>query len=155
MTFCDNTHYVKGQDEAGIDCLYQPFVPVIIPHSDCFPSAFSFLLNSYTLCLSGISLLASCSWWAVRLWRWKMWFFWSLVWENTSLLQSWATLSMEASSCPSSTSASHARTPTVSCQASSRPSPLPSPPAPGILSHHRVPDQQLTTLKWEKGFACQ
>lgn len=111
-----------------------------------FPSAFSSSVNCYLLSLSGISLLASCSWWAVRLWRWKMWFFWLLVWENTSLLRSWATLSTEASSCPSSTSVSHARTPSVSCQASSRPSPLPSPPAPGILSRHRILNKLLTVL---------
>lgn len=129
------------------DFLYSQFVTVIITRSSYFPFAFAFLLNSYLLHFSGISLLASCSWWAVRLWKWKMWFYWSLVWENTSLLQSWATLSTEASSYPLSTSASHARTPLVSCQASSRPSPLPSPPAQGTLSHHRVPDQLLTILK--------
>lgn len=110
---------------------------------------FSFPISSHLSCLTGTSPLASCSWWAARLWKWRMWFFWSRVWENTSLLQSWATSSMEASSCRSSTLASHARTPSVSCQASSRRSPLPSPPAPGILSRHRVPDELLTVLKWE------
>lgn len=93
-------------------------------------------MMSDTFCFfypSGMCHLASCSWLAVRLWKWKMWFCWSLVWGSTFLPLSWATSSMVALSCLLSTLGSLVKTPSVFCLASSHLSPQPLLPALGNL----------------------
>ncbi len=95
------------------------------------------------MCLS-----ASCSWLAVRLWRWKMWFCWSLVWGNTFLPLFWATSYMVASSYLLSTLGSLVQTLSVSCLASSHLSPPPLLPAPGTLLYFIYFFSPISRLIW-------
>lgn len=76
-------------------------------------------------------LWASSSWLQGKSWRWRTCPRWAELWASTPSRSSWACSSTPPSSCPPSTSWSHAKTPLCSSEACYRPLSPPWAPPPG------------------------